>query len=146
MRNLLLAAFLLLAGCASGPQDGDAPKDIIKAGVIESVTPIDLDASSNAGTTVGSVFGQAGGASSGGGRGAAVGSILGTVLGGTLGRQAGIATQPGLELWVRLVDEDKSTYVMQPGQPDEFRIGERVRVVRRNGETRVEKLAPAQPE
>ncbi len=145
MHTVLFIVALLLAGCA-GDQYGlggkpatDAPKEVVKLGVIESVTPIEMDASSDGGATAGSIFGQAGGASSGGGRGAAVGSILGTVLGGTLGHQAGIATKPGLEIWVRLDGgEGKSAYVMQPGKPDAFKVGDRVRVVRKRGETRVE--------
>jgi len=145
MRTVLLIVALLLTGCASDRQGGiggagsDANVAVIKLGVIESVTPIELDASTGSGATLGSVFGQAGGASSGGGRGSVVGSILGTVLGGTLGRQSGIATKPGLEIWVKLGGEEgKSTYVMQPGKPDAFKIGDRVRVVRKRGETRVE--------
>jgi outer membrane lipoprotein SlyB len=144
MRILPLIIALLLAGCASDRQggvggNGDANNvATIKRGVVESVTPIELDASSGGGATLGSVFGQVGGASSGGGRGSAVGSILGTVLGGTLGQQSGIATRPGLEIWVKLDGEGKSTYVMQPGKPDEFKVGDRVRVLRKRGETRVE--------
>jgi len=145
MRPLLnIVAILLLTACAGSQQgigsgSADTPKEIIKLGVIESVTPIELDASSGGGSTVGSIFGQVGGASTGGGRGSVAGSVLGTVLGGTLGHQAGIATKPGLEIWVKLDDEEgKSTYVMQPGKPDAFKVGDRVRVVRKKGETRVE--------
>lgn len=142
-KRLLLMLALLLTGCASDRQGGvggsDANVAVIKLGVVESVTPIELDASTAGGATLGSVFGQAGGASSGGGRGSAVGSILGNVLGGTLGQQSGIATKPGLEIWVKLDGEEgKSTYAMQPGKPDAFKVGDRVRVVRKRGETRVE--------
>lgn len=142
--TLLIVTLLLVAGCASDRQSGigsmgsdDAPD--IKLGVVESVTPIEMDASSSGGATAGSIFGQVGGAGAGSGRGSAVGSILGTVLGGTLGHQSGIATKPGLEIWVRLDNEDgRSAYVMQPGKPDAFKIGDRVRLVRKRGETRVE--------
>lgn len=152
MRKLLLAIALLLAGCAGSPEgigsrSASKPKDVVQFGVVEAVTPIDLDASSYAGANVGGVFGQVGGAS-GGGRGGAVGSILGGVLGSTLGHQAGIATRPGLEIWVKLDESGKSAYVMQPGKPDTFRIGDRVRIVRKNGAARVEPLpvdAPAEP-
>lgn len=152
MRYVLLVAALLLAGCAGGPKGigsrpADKPKEVVQSGVIESVTPIELDASSYAGANVGGVFGQVGGAS-GGGRGGAVGSILGGVLGATLGQQAGIATKPGLEIWVKLDETGRSTYVMQPGKPDAFKVGDRVRVVRKDGDARVEPLsetAPAKP-
>lgn len=142
MRTALLIITLLLAGCAGdqyGVKPADAPGEVVKLGVIESVTPIELDDSSGGGASVGGVFGQVGGASTGGGRGATVGTILGGVLGGTLGQQAGIATKPGLEIWVKLDGEEgKSAYVMQPGKPDDFKVGDRVRVVSRKGETRVE--------
>ena len=153
MRTVLLIVALLLTACASDRQGGigsagsDANAAVIKLGVIESVTPIEMDASSDGGSSIGGLFGQVGGANTGSGRGATVGTILGGVLGGTLGHQAGIATKPGLEIWVRLDGEEgKSTYVMQPGRPDAFKIGDRVRVVRKKGETRVEpEAAPDKP-
>ena len=144
MRNGLSIIALLLAGCAGdqygiGGKPAEVPKEVVKTGVVESVTPIELDASSGGGSSIGGIFGQVGGANTGGGRGATVGSILGGVLGGTLGQQAGIATKPGLEIWVKLDGEEgRSTYVMQPGTPDAFKVGDRVRVVRKKGETRVE--------
>jgi len=148
MRNSLFLIALLLTGCASDqPAQGRLCRQCchIKLGVIESVTPIELDASTSGRRYHPAVFfGQVGGASTGSGRGAAVGSILGTVLGGTFGQQSGIATKPGLEIWVRLEEEGKSTYVMQPGKPDTFKVGDRVRVVRKNGETRVEPMPAAE--
>ncbi|MDD5612491.1 MAG: hypothetical protein PHF75_05565 [Gallionella sp.] len=141
-RSLLFAA-LLLAGCASGPHGVNAenkPKEIVRMAVVESITPIEMDDSSNGGSMAGGIFGQVGGANSGGGRGAAVGSVLGSVLGGTLGQQAGIGTRPGLELWVKVDNDEQSTYVMQPGKPDAFKVGERVRLVQKMGVLRVEPL------
>lgn len=140
MHYLLLTIALLLTGCATGQHGtaGDPLRETIKYGVIESVTPVTLDASSRGVSTAGSIFGQVGGANTGDGRGAVVGSLLGSVLGGTLGHQAGIATQPGLEIWVKLDNEAQSTYVMQPGKPDAFSAGDRVRIVRKKGESRVE--------
>lgn len=141
MRKLLIVLVVLLAGCAGGKHGigaNDPAKEVIKFGVIESVAPIEMDASSGAGSTAGSIFGQVGGANTGDGRGAVVGSVLGTVLGGTLGHQAGIKSKQGLELWVKLDNEEQSTYVMQPGKPNAFRVGDRVRIVRKKGEMRVE--------
>src|SRR3989338_4939430 len=91
MRNGLFIMALLLAGCAGdqyglGGKPADVPREVVRLGVIESVTPIEMDASSGGGASVGGVFGQVGGASTGGGRG--------TVLGGTLGQQSDIATKP----------------------------------------------------
>ncbi len=145
MRSLLLITVVLLVACASdrsggpGGKSAETSKEVVKRGVIESVTPIELDDSSGGGSSVGGIFGQVGGANTGGGRGAVVGSILGSVLGGTVGHQAGIATRPGLEIWVKVDGEEgKSTYVMQPGKQDAFKVGDRVRVVNKHGEIRVE--------
>ncbi len=145
MRRILLAAPLLvaslLAGCAGNPASGSAEqKETVERGIVEAVTPIQLDASTSAGAQAGSIFGGVGGASSGGGSGAAVGSIFGAVLGGTMGREAGIATKPGLEIWVKLDDTGKSAYVMQPGMPDDFKVGDPVRVIRKGGKARVEPM------
>lgn len=142
MRGALFALILLLTGCASGPQGvgtAEAPKEVVLTGIVEAVTPVELDASSNVGTGVGGIFGQIGGANSGGGSGAVVGSIFGGVLGSTFGQQAGIATKPGLEIWVKLDETGKSTYVMQPGKADDFKVGDPVRVIRQRGKSRVER-------
>lgn len=141
LKRVLFLVALLLAGCASskhGIGSNDPAKEIIKLGVIESVAPIEMDASSNAGSMAGSIFGQVGGANTGDGRGAVVGSVLGTVLGGSLGHQAGIGSRPGLELWIKLDGAEQSTYAMQPGQPNSFRVGDRVRIVTKKGSTLVE--------
>ncbi|ADL56802.1 outer membrane lipoprotein [Gallionella capsiferriformans] len=143
MSRLFFLCVLLLAGCASGK--GVTAKDTVKYGVLESVTPIEMDASSNTGSMAGGIFGQIGGANTGAGRGAVVGSVLGSVLGGTLGQRAGIDSKNGLELWVKLDGAEQSTYVMQPGKPEAFRVGERVRIVQKKGVVRVEpdiKFAP----
>ena len=145
MCRLLFFLALLLTGCASGQHGVNAnnkPKEIIELGVVESVTPIDLDNSSGAGSMAGSIFGQVGGINTGGGRGTVVGSVLGTVVGGTLGQQAGIATRPGLEIWVKLDNKEQSTYVMQPGKADTFKVGDRVRVLRKQGSMMVEPDTP----
>lgn len=139
MRHLLLLFILLTAGCASSQHGvGTNTKEVIKLGVIESVTPIEMDASSNAGSMAGGIFGQVGGASTGSGRGSVIGSVFGSVLGGTLGHQAGIAKKNGMELWLKLDGEEQSTYVMQTGKPETFKVGDRIRLVRKKGETRVE--------
>ncbi|HCI53949.1 MAG TPA: hypothetical protein DE312_11665 [Gallionella sp.] len=135
MSRLFFICVLLLAGCASSSV---TTKDSVKYGVLESITPIEMDASSNTGSMAGGIFGQIGGANTGAGRGAVVGSVLGSVLGGTLGHSAGIDSRSGLELWVKLDNAEQSTYVMQPGKPDAFRVGDRVRIVQKKGVVRVE--------
>jgi outer membrane lipoprotein SlyB len=146
MRKLLLV--LLLSGCATGshhPGTQNPVKEVIKFGVIESIATIEMDSSSNAGSMAGGIFGQVGGASSGAGRGSIVGSIFGGVLGGTMGQQAGISARPGLEIWVKLDGEEQSSYVMQAGKADTFRVGDRVRIVNKKGKNMVEADTARQP-
>ncbi len=140
LRALLFTMALLLTGCvgSGGHGVGSARKEVVKLGVIESVQPIEMDNSSNGGGMAGSIFGQVGGAGTGAGRGAVVGSVFGSVLGGTLGNQAGIASKQGLEIWVKLDGEEQSSYVMQPGKPDDFKIGDRVRIITKKGVNVVE--------
>ena len=148
MRRLLLTGVLAaaLTACASAPTYQSVAK--INFGVIESLKPIALDASTHGGAAVGQVFGQVGGASGGVGRGAFVGMVLGGVIGGTAGREAGIATKPGLEIWVKLEEYEQSVYAMQPGAPDSFKVGQRVKVIRKGNTTQVEAIpadAPSKP-
>src|SRR5487761_2366951 len=102
MRLWLLLCVLLLAGCAGQHGVNAKDRETVKPGVIESAAPIEMDASTNAGSMAGGIFGQVGGANSGTGRG----SVVGSVLGGTIGQQAGISSKQGLEIWVKLDDED----------------------------------------
>jgi outer membrane lipoprotein SlyB len=152
-RSFIFLAALLLTACASSPVQNPVAK--INFGIIESLKPIALDASTHGGAAAGQVFGQIGGSSGGVGRGAFVGMILGGVIGGTAGREAGIATKPGLEIWVKLEEYEQSVYAMQPAQPDAFKVGQRVKVIRKGNTARVEALdevatsapvaAPVQP-
>lgn len=138
LRALLLSA-VLLGGCASS-QHGvgvDMQKELVKPGVIERVTPIELDDSS--GGAAGSIAGQVGGIYSG----SMIGVILGSVVGGTVGSQAGIATKPGVELWVKLDDDGASVYVMQPLGKDNFKVGDPVHVLSKGNMRTVEAISAA---
>ncbi len=128
LRHILIV--LLLTGCASSKHG--SPAEVIKLGVIENATPIELDDSSGGGA--GSVAGQVGGIYTG----SMVGVILGSVVGGTVASQAGIGTKPGVELWVKLDEDGSSVYVMQAAGKDLLKVGDHVRVVRRGNEVRAE--------
>jgi outer membrane lipoprotein SlyB len=137
-RSFIFLAALLLTACANSPSQNSVAK--INFGIIESLKPIALDASTHGGAAAGQVFGQVGGASGGVGRGAFVGMILGGVIGGTAGREAGIATKPGLEIWVKLEEYEQSVYAMQAGEPNAFKVGQRVKVIRKGNTARIEAL------
>lgn len=135
MRRVLLLTTLVLAACASNQK---VAPEVFKPGVIESVTPIELDNSS--GGTAGSMAGQMGGIYSG----SMVGVILGSVVGGTVGSQAGIATKPGVELWVKLDEDGSSVYVMQAVGQVVFKVGDHVQLHIKNGERKIEMLSARQ--
>lgn len=145
MTRIFFCFALFLTGCANSPHgvSSGTQKDSSKLGVIESITPIELDDSS--GGTAGSVAGQVGGIYSG----SILGVILGSVVGGTVGSQAGIGTKPGVELWVKLNDDGTSVYVMQALGQNTFKVGDPVRVLMKGNIRKVEPLdtttAPAAP-
>lgn len=140
MRQWLFPSVLAaaLTACASAPAMQPVAK--INFGIIESIKPIALDASTHGGAAVGQVFGQVGGSGGGVGRGAFVGMVLGGVIGGTAGREAGIATKPGLEIWIKLEEYEQSVYAMQAGAPDSFKVGQRVKVIRKGNTAQVEAI------
>ena len=154
MRRAFVFALLslLLAACASDsshgiPSPAGQKEPAPKPGVVEAVTPIELpDEGGDSGSYLGGTLGNIGGASVGGGRGGAVSSVLGAVLGSTAGDAAqNSGVIPGLEIWVRL-DEGRSEVVTQPvNAKEDFKVGERVRVVRKKGELRVEHESDSKP-
>ncbi|MBI5919639.1 MAG: hypothetical protein HY849_09750 [Nitrosomonadales bacterium] len=134
----LLIATLLLVACAhpAGKPNANAGRDgkeIVRVGVVESVSPKDMpDEGGSSGYFFGGTMGSIGGAVLGSGRG----SVVGSVLGGTLGGNAGGAAQnsgiiPGQEIWVKLDGKTDPLIIDQEVKPGlEFKVGERVRVVR----------------
>ena len=154
MRRILIVILsaLLLAACASdGSCDASSSagkkENAPKVGVVEAVTVVELpDEGGGSGSYIGGTLGNIGGANVGGGRGGAVASVLGAVLGSTVGDAAqNSGVIPGLEIWIKL-DEGKSMVVTQPAkEKEDFKVGERVRVVRKKGELRVEHEPDSKP-
>jgi len=73
----------------------------------------------------------------GGGRGSIVGATVGAVLGGLGGAAAeeGVTRQRGLEITVKL-DSGRMIAITQAAD-EEFRVGDRVRILSGGGTTRV---------
>lgn len=91
------------------------------------------------GAVSGAIIGGIGGAQVGGGRAAnTAGGVAGAVAGGLLGSaiQRSGQTQQGVEVTLKL-DSGEVIAVTQPGNPNEFRVGDRVRVVGDSDEARV---------
>ena len=136
---------LVLGGCAY-PRYGSADygaygvrgEQTVRFGVVESVRLVRIHPpETGVGTAAGAVIGGVGGSHVGGGSGQVVGAIAGAVLGGILGQaiEQDANTRQALEITVLL---DNGKYVAVTQEADEnFRNGDRVRVLSGRGATRV---------
>ena len=110
----------------------------VRMGVVESVRQVTIEGTKGeVGTIAGGAIGGIGGSTVGGGRGSAVGTILGAVAGGVAGSaiERNITEKKGLEITVRLENGDLRAITQDADE--EFRPGERVRLVSSRGVTRV---------
>jgi len=139
-----LLTALLLSACASGVGGGDYERaqtrgvQEVQMGVVESVREVKIEGTkSGVGTGAGAVIGGVAGSEIGRGKGAIVGSVLGAVAGGVAGAAAeeGTTRQKGLEITVKL-DGGRLIAVTQ-GADEQFKVGDRVRVLSGGGVTRV---------
>ena len=135
---------LLLAGCAGGLGGGDYERgqtrgvQEVQMGVVESVREVKIEGTkSGIGSTAGAVVGGVAGSDVGGGKGAIVGSVLGAVVSGVAGAavEEGTTRQKGVEITVKL-DGGRMLAITQAAD-EEFKVGDRVRVLSGGGVTRV---------
>lgn len=142
---LTAVAALVLGGCAY-PRYGSADygpygvrgEQSVRFGVVESVRLVRIQPpETGVGAAAGSVAGAVGGSHVGGGNGQIVGAIAGAVLGGILGQaiEQDANQRTGLEITV-LLDNGKYIAITQEGD-EQFRNGDRVRVLSGRGGTRV---------
>lgn len=137
-------ATLILTGCA-GSQSGSAYSRAqtrgemhVRMGMVESVRSVTIEGTqSGVGTVAGGVVGGVAGSNIGHGKGSTVGSVLGAVLGGVAGQAIEEKTtkKDGVEITIRL-DSGQIIAVTQEAD-EQFRAGERVRVLSGSGVTRV---------
>ena len=141
---LALTFILLLGGCASSLSGSTYSRDqargemSVRMGVVESVRQVQIEGTrSPVGSIAGGVIGGVAGRNMGGGSGSIVGSVVGAVAGGIAGSaiEEGVTRQTGLEITVKL-DNGQLIAVTQAADED-FRPGERVRVLSGRGATRV---------
>lgn len=140
------AAALLLAGCATQQRSasvyraGEAQREqVVRMAVIESVRDVTIDrGQTGVGTGAGAVVGGIAGSTVGQGRGSAVGAVLGAVVGGIAGQaiENNSSKVPGVELTVRL-DDGELRAIVQETDGQQFRPGDRVRLLSQGGVTRV---------
>ncbi len=142
----IVAAVTLVAGCATSSSSGRVyssgqarQEQTVRMAVVESVREVTLEGNTQGpvGTIAGGAIGGIAGSNVGGGRGSTVGSILGAVAGGVAGNaiERNVTRKKGLEITVRL-DNNELRAITQEAD-EEFRPGERVRLLSGGGVTRV---------
>jgi outer membrane lipoprotein SlyB len=138
------ASVAALGGCASSMSGGAYSRgqarqvQEVKMGMVESVRQVKIEGTkSPVGTGAGAVVGGIAGSNVGAGKGSTVGMILGAVAGGVAGSmlEEGVMSKDGLEITVRL-DNGRMIAVTQEAD-EQFRVGERIRVLSGGGVTRV---------
>ncbi|THF61924.1 glycine zipper 2TM domain-containing protein [Pseudothauera nasutitermitis] len=142
---ILVGVALVMSGCAAGLgggtyQRGEARRAMtVQFGTVESVRQVMLEGTKTPiGAGAGAAVGGIAGSNVGRGSGAAVGAILGAVAGGMAGAavEEGVTRRQGVEVTVRL-DGGSYLAVVQEDGGEQFRAGERVRLLRDGGTTRV---------
>ena len=138
-------AVLVLGGCAQGLGGGTYSRTearramTVQFGPTESVRGVQPEGTKTPiGSVAGAAVGGTAGSTIGGGRGQAVATVIGAVAGGLAGSavEEGATRTPGVEVTVRL-DNGQYLAVVQADGGESFRAGERVRVLRDGGTTRV---------
>lgn len=152
MRNssLFIASFaavaLTLGGCASSLTGDTYSRDearavqTVRLGTIESLRPVKIEGTKTPiGSGAGAIAGGVAASSIGHGTGSAVAAVIGAVAGGLLGAAAeeGLTRTQGVEITVREDDGSMRAYVQEVEENEIFRVGERVRIMSVNGNSRV---------
>lgn len=141
---ILVGSAIALTGCASSLSGSAYSRDqargemSVRLGVVESVRQVTIEGTkSPVGSLAGGVVGGVAGSNIGGGRGSTIGAVIGAVAGGVAGSaiEENVTRQPGLEITVRL--ENGQLIAITQAADEEFRPGERVRVLSGRGATRV---------
>lgn len=144
---LLVAAssVLALSGCVVAPTSGSVYRPSqtqnemqVRFGTVESVREVTIQhGQSGVGTMTGAALGGLAGSNMGNGRGNIAGAVVGAVLGGAIGSSVenNANTKRGLEITVRL--ENGEFRAITQDADEQFRPGERVRLISDRRTTRV---------
>jgi outer membrane lipoprotein SlyB len=142
---LILLSLALLGGCASSKsgdvytRDQARREQTVRMATVESVREVLLEGTkSPVGTVAGAAVGGIAGSTFGGGKGSAIAAVIGAVAGGLAGAaiEEGVTRKMALEITVRQ-DNGQIIAIVQEGDPQEFRPGDRVRIVSSYGESRI---------
>lgn len=137
---------LVLSACVTQPRSasvyraGEAQREqTVRMATVEAVREVTIDrGQTGVGTGAGAVIGGVTGSGVGHGRGSVVGAVAGAVVGGVAGQAIENSTSrvPGLEITVRL-DSGELRAIVQEADGQQFRAGDRVRLLSQGGTTRV---------
>lgn len=141
-----VAAATMLAGCAQPGLGGGnytrgqvRGEQSVRLGSVESVRDVTIDSrDTGTGTLAGAALGGVAGSTLGGGsRGNAAGAIAGAVVGGLIGNAVEKSgnDRRGVEVTVRL--ESGALIAVTQEKDEEFRVGDRVRILSGQGTTRI---------
>jgi outer membrane lipoprotein SlyB len=140
------ALVLVLGGCvtqqrsASVYKAGEAQREqAVRMATVESVREVTLDrGQTGVGTGAGAVIGGVTGSTVGRGRGSVVGAVAGAVAGGVIGQaiENSSSKVPAVEITVRLDNGDLRA-IVQEADGQQFKPGDRVRLLSQGGTTRV---------
>lgn len=142
---LLILSTLVLGACETSPQSSstfnrsDAGRaQAVEWGQVESLRSVTIQNDQRTvGTATGAVLGGIAGSTIGSGtRANTAGAVAGAVAGGAAGNAITRTNTAGVEITVRL-ESGRTLAVVQPGSPNEFRVGDRVRVTSDGRTTRV---------
>jgi outer membrane lipoprotein SlyB len=112
----------------------------VQYGTVEHLRPVAIEGTKTPiGAGAGAAVGGIAGSSVGGGKGAAVASVVGAVAGGVAGAavEEQATKRQGVEITVRLDDNQTIAVVQQVSPGVSFQVGDRVRVLTLNGTTRI---------
>lgn len=144
---IVVASLSFITGCASSLQGdtysrSDARQiQSVQYGTVEDVRLVVIEGTKTPiGTAAGAAVGGIAGSSIGHGKGAAAAAVIGAVAGGLVGAAAeeGLTKSQGVELVIRLGNSNRIISLVQGHNPaTPFRVGDRVRLMTINGQTRV---------
>jgi len=143
---LVVATTVAMSGCASNLSGDSYSRDEarmpqqVQYATVQQVRLVKIEGTKTPiGAGAGAVIGGVAGSTAGGGRGSSIAAAAGAVAGGLLGAAAeeGITREQGVEVTVRY-DNGQSVAIVQAVSKDEtFNVGDKVRVLTVNGNTRV---------
>ena len=149
---IVLLTLLALGGCATGgfspdvvSRDSAAKSQFVQSGVVVSVRNVTIEGDRDSGNIFGSILGAILGSNIGGEDDETtqeVGAVVGTAVGSVVGQNVSenLSRKAGVEIIIKLESNDREISIVQEMAEDvdySFRAGDKVRIVRSGGKSRV---------